>query len=332
MEPKGPMMIQEIRSSTAGEQVWGKFLILELQRRRTRDGKLVVNLKLGDQTGSIDGVIWEGEQVTEEYSAGKVVGVVGDAGQYNNKPQLILRRYKLVDEAQGDYLPAAQVDVEQMMRRLEERIASLQDRYMKRLAEDIFTAERKQLFQQMPGGRTIHHGYRGGLLEHTLSVVQLCELLSQHYPKINRDLLVTGALLHDIGKLEEYKMVLTPEYTAAGRLLGHIAMGAELVGGTIEAIKADMGFPTELSWMIRHMILSHHGALEFGSPVLPQFPEAFALHLADNLDAKLFVFFQRAEDDAGDDPYFSGYDGIFHQQFFKYRYPGEEGDSGDTPQ
>ena len=149
---------------------------------------------------------------------------------------------------------------------------------------------------------------------------QLAVAVAQHYPGLNADLLVTGALLHDIGKLREYQLKVVPEFTPEGKLLGHIVMGAQMVAEKIQELRAEgVDFPEELDWMLEHMILSHHGEREYGAPVLPMCPEALALHMIDNLDAKLFVFLDRSTREEGEDPYFSNYDPIFQQQFFKYR-------------
>jgi 3'-5' exoribonuclease len=141
------------------------------------------------------------------------------------------------------------------------------------------------------------------------------------YSGLNRDLLVVGAILHDIGKIAEYKIKITPEYTAEGRMIGHIVMGAETVSNGINSLRlSGQEFPTELEWMLKHMILSHHGMLEYGSPVKPLFPEALLLHMMDNLDAKMFIFNSKIAEDEGGDEYFTNYDGFFDQHFFKYRY------------
>jgi 3'-5' exoribonuclease len=313
--------IQEVRASLTGTPVEGNFLLLEKQPRRTKEGKLILNLKLGDKTGTVEGVIWDGDKAPETLAVGQVIKVLrGDVGQYNQKPQLIVRDYEITAAAPEDYLLQTEIDVEHMAAQFDALIASVRDRYMRLLLEAIFTPERKQQFKIIPGGRVIHHGYRGGLLEHSLSVAQLCEDIARRYPALNRDLLLTGALLHDVGKLEEYALNLTVEYTIPGKLLGHISMGEELVGRTIARLEEEITpFPQELVWMLKHLLLSHHGMLEYGSPVLPQFPEALALHMADNLDAKIHAFFQRMEADGGDH-YFSAYDTLFRQQFFRFRY------------
>jgi 3'-5' exoribonuclease len=316
--------IQAIRSGAIGEPVEGTFLILDWQKRRTKDSKLIVNLKLGDRTGTVDGVIWDGEVVPETFSAGKVVNATGHIGSYHGKPQMILRKYQLADASAEDYLAQPEADADQLAAVFEQLAASVRDPHMQRLLEAVFTPERKAQFMEAPGGRVVHHGYRKGLLEHSVSVAQLCEGISAHYPELNRDLLLTGALLHDVGKTEEYTVSLLPEYTPPGRLLGHIALGAEMIGKTIAVLEMTAPFPQELAWMLKHMILSHHGALEYGSPVAPQFPEAIALHMADNLDAKLFAAFRRVTEGNQDSPYFSSYDVIYRQYFFKYRYHTEE--------
>jgi 3'-5' exoribonuclease len=156
-------------------------------------------------------------------------------------------------------------------------------------------------------------------------VANLSLQLGTAYPWLNTDLLITGALLHDIGKLDEYRVKVVTEYTVEGKLLGHIMMGVERIGNAIAAVRSQgQDFPQELEWMIKHMILSHHGTTEFGSPVVPMFPEAFVLHMMDNLDAKMFVFNQKIKDTDDGDEFFSNYDSFFQQQFFKYRFTSSE--------
>ena len=320
LEQKGPVTIAQVKQKMTGEQIWGKYLILELSRRKTKDGHEIINLKLGDRTGDIEGMIWDGKQVGPEFEIGRVIGVVGDRGVYNNRPQMLVRRYKLVEEDAELYLAAPPVDISALAERLEGVIASVQDENLQRLLQAIFTPERKIAFQKAPGGRKIHHGYSGGLLEHSLSVAAMCELIASHYTWLNRDLLVSSALLHDVGKIEEYEIRLTPQYTIAGKLIGHIVMGTELLAKTVRELRESGDFPENLSLMLQHILLSHHGTHEWGSPIIPVIPEAFALHLADNLDAKLFIFQNRIQED-NEDPFFSNYDVYFQQQFFKYRYP-----------
>jgi len=149
--------------------------------------------------------------------------------------------------------------------------------------------------------------------------------MAASYPHLNKDLLLFGALVHDIGKIVEYKNGAIPQYTMEGKLLGHIVIGSEFAGQQIGRLRAEgVNFPERLEWMIKHMILSHHGSMEFGSPVIPLFPEAFVLHVADNLDAKMYIFKNKIQENDGDEEFFTNYDNFFAQQFFTYRYAAED--------
>ena len=314
------MTVADIKSHRPGEQAGGKFVIMDLQKRHTKDGKEICNLRLGDRTGDIESVIWDGALVTPEYEIGKLIGAMGDIGHYNNRPQFIVRRFKILQEDVTPYLPGPSETIEKLKQRFHELCQTVQDERLSALLKKVFTPEVEEIFFTMPGGRKIHHGYRGGLLEHSVSMAELSVLVAEHYPKLNKDVLLTGTLLHDIGKIKEYEVKVIAQFTPPGKLLGHIVMGTRMVAEKIQELREEgMDFPEELDWMIQHMLLSHHGEMEYGSPVVPMCPEAYALHMIDNLDAKMFVFLERAESADGDDPYFSSYDPIFQQQFFKYR-------------
>lgn len=192
---------------------------------------------------------------------------------------------------------------------------------MRQLLQQIFQGELRETFLKAPAAKRVHHNYMGGLLEHSVTVARLCRHIGQVYPVLNQDLLLTGALLHDLGKIAEYKMKVIPEYTVSGRMLGHIVLGHEMLTEQINKMREETGyFPEDLEIMLKHLVLSHHGSLEYASPVIPLFPEALVLHMMDNLDAKVFVFFNRINETEGDDPDFTPYDSLFAQQFFKHRY------------
>lgn len=317
---KEALTIAEIRNHSTGDQVWGKFILMEVSHRRTKDGKEICNMRFGDKSGDIEAIVWDGTTVGEEFEEGKLVGVVANVGNYNNKPQLIVHRFKILDEDLEPYIPGPPDGIENLKERFWRIMESVKDERLLELLKRIFTADVTDLFFIMPGGRRIHHGYRGGLLEHSVSMAEMANMVARHYTKLNRDLLVTGALLHDIGKITEYEFKAMAAFTPPGKLMGHIVMGSRMVAEKIEEMRSiGIDFPQELDWMVQHILLSHHGELNFGSPVVPMCPEAFALHMIDNLDAKLFVFFSKIEDGEGEDPYFTSYDTFFQQQFFKYR-------------
>ncbi|MDD2585142.1 MAG: HD domain-containing protein [Syntrophomonadaceae bacterium] len=321
MTKKGPYEVKEIKTLAVGQQIWGKFLILECNSRKTKDGKEITNLRIGDSTGEVDVVVWESCNVSGKMESGALIGLLGDLGTYNNRLQITAKRVKTLDEDPIPYLKAPLVDTSSLLSEFEELITSISDPYLKELLERLFNPQMKDLFYKAPAARKIHHNYHGGLLEHTLTVARLCNMAAKIYPDINRDLLITGAILHDIGKIKEYYIKVTPEYTTAGRMMGHIVLGTEILSAEIVKMRLDnISFPEELEMMLKHMVLSHHGNLEYGSPVIPLFPEALLLHVADNLDAKMFVFFDKISEDAEGGELFTPYDAFFGQQYFKYRY------------
>lgn len=306
-------------------QIWGKYLVLEKVQRKTKDGKDIINLRIGDSSGEMDVVIWDNCNVSGEIHNGSVVGLLGDLGLYNNRLQITAKRIKVLQEDIAPYLKGPDINVEILAKELEEVLHSVSDPYINKLLLNIFTPDVKEAFIKAPAAKKIHHNYPGGLLEHTLQVVKLCSYAAKLYPMLNRDLLVAGALIHDIGKVKEYAIKAIPEYTVAGRMVGHIVLGHEMVDDAIKNIRQEGSlFPENLEMMIKHMILSHHGYLEYGSPVKPLFPEALLLHTADNLDAKMFVFINRIKEDETEEDLFTAYDSFFEQHFFKYRYEGEE--------
>jgi 3'-5' exoribonuclease len=330
LDKKGPFTIKELKSLSTGTQFWGKFLILEKTQRKIKDGRDIINLKLGDATGEIDAVVWDNCKVTGEIESGVVIGLLADLGLYNNRLQVTARRIKILEDDPFAYVKRPDIDAETMTANFTGVLNSVADPHLQGLLRRIFSPQVQNIFFKAPAAKRIHHNYSGGLLEHTLTVAQLCTRIAENYPELNRDLLVTGALLHDIGKLKEYEMKVVPEYSVEGRLLGHIVMGSELITSQINAMRADgLPFPDKLEWMLKHMILSHHGSLEFGSPVLPLFPEAFVLYMMDNLDAKLFVFRDKINENSGDDEFFTNYDSFFGQNFFTYRYQGDQEGEGE---
>ncbi|HRY12994.1 MAG TPA: HD domain-containing protein [Syntrophomonadaceae bacterium] len=329
MERKGPLMVKELKAMSPGQQVFGKYLLLARLYRKTKDGKDMYNIKLGDSTGDIDGVVWENCQIIGDFQEGAVLGLLGDIGSFNGKIQVTVKRVKVLDEDPVPYLPGPAISQAKLRKGLIDYIDSIKDIYLHSLLKRIFTPEQMDSFCKSSAAKSIHHNYSGGLLEHTIEVVDLCVRALDVFPAMNRDLVVTGALLHDIGKILELDIKVVPQYTVQGRLIGHITLGVEMVSREIRELRAEgVGFPFELEWMLEHMILSHHGNLEFGSPVVPMFPEALLLHAMDNLGAKMFIFTSKREEPGGESELFTNYDSFFGQHFFKFSYkgPSEEED------
>lgn len=321
MENKGPYTVKELNGVGPGRQVWGQFLVVESSQRRTRDGKEYYRLKLGDGSGDIDAMAWDNCVISGDLKSGAVVGILGDTGNYNGRLQLTVKRLKVLDEDPGQYMKKPEIDLESLVRQMDGFINQIGDECLQELVARIISGPTREAFIKSTAAKKIHHNYQGGLLEHTVTVASLCLQAAQFYPYLNRDLAVSGALLHDIGKIKEFELAGTFKYSTPGRLIGHIVMGSEMVDQAIKAMRAEgRAFPDELEWMIKHMMLSHHGALEFGSPVVPMFPEAGLLHFMDKLDSQMFIFRSKLDENEGEEKNFTAYDGFHQQYFFQYRY------------
>jgi 3'-5' exoribonuclease len=321
LEHKGPFLIKEIKGMNPGQQVFGKFLLIDKIYRKTKDGKDMYNIKLGDSSGDLDGVVWENCPIAGNFAIGSVVGLLGDVSSFNGKTQLTAKRIKVLDEDPALYLPGPLVSLNDLRDRFNKHLESIKDVFLKELLRRIFGSDFRNSFYRASAAKTIHHNYSGGLLEHTIEVADLCCQAAMVFPYVNRDLVVSGALLHDIGKLTELDFKVVPQYSVEGRLVGHIVLGAEKVSSEIKAMRLEgVNFPNELEWMLKHMLLSHHGSLEFGSPVIPLFPEALLLHMMDNLDAKMYVFFNKLNEAGSENEFFTNYDSFFAQHFYRFRY------------
>ena len=273
-----------------GERINEIYLCKQKQTAVTKAGKPYESLVLQDKTGTLDAKIWDpSSQGIEECDALDYVNVMGDVISFQGTLQLNVKRLRKVSESEydpKDYLPVSEYNVEEMYRELQGYVRSLTNPYLKKLAGGLFLedADFAKRFQFHSAAKSVHHGFVRVLVEHTLSVTKLCDFFAERYPILNRDLLITAALFHDIGKMEELSAFPANDYTDEGQLLGHIAMGMEIVGMRIRAID---GFPRKLANELKHCILAHHGELEYGSPKKPAIPEAVALNFADNLDAKM---------------------------------------------
>jgi 3'-5' exoribonuclease len=268
------------------------YLCKYKQSALTKSGKPYDNVILQDKTGTIDAKIWDpGSVGIEEFEALDYVAVTGDVTSFQGNLQMSIKRLRKVAEGEydpKDYLPVSSRDVDEMYAELLGIIETVQNPYLSRLLHNFFGDEAfAARFKFHSAAKSVHHGFVGGLLEHTLSVTKNCDYFSQNYPFLNRDLLLTAAMFHDVGKLRELSVFPENDYTDEGQLLGHIMIGAEWVGEEIRKID---GFPVVLANELKHCILAHHGELEFGSPKKPALVEALALSFADNVDAKMETF------------------------------------------
>lgn len=273
-----------------GDAVRGIYLCKHKSSAVTKNGKPYDNVILQDKTGTIDGKIWDPNSMgISEFDALDYIDIRGEVTSFNGALQLNIKGVRVAEEGEyipADYLPCSTKDIEVMYQELVGIINTVKNVYLNSLLKAFFVddAEFIKEFKKHSAAKTIHHSFMGGLLEHTLSVAKLCEFYAKVYPVLNHDLVVTAAILHDIGKVNELSSFPQNDYTDQGQLLGHIVIGYEMVGKKIEKID---GFPEKLAREVKHCILAHHGELEYGSPKKPALAEAFAINLADNTDAKL---------------------------------------------
>lgn len=278
-----------IDSLREGMRISEVYLCKAKQIALTKAGKEYGSLVLQDKTGTVDAKIWDlGSPGIGNFEAMDYVCVDADVTMFMGSNQLNIKRIRKADEGEyvpADYLPVSEKDIGKMYAKLLAVIDSMQNTHLRRLAESFFKEEAfAKAFQFHSAAKSVHHGFVGGLLEHTLSVVNLCCYFAEAYPMLNRDLLLTAAMFHDIGKLKELSVFPENDYTDDGQLLGHIMIGTEMVSDRIRTMP---GFPARLASELKHCILAHHGELEYGSPKKPALLEALALNFADNADAKL---------------------------------------------
>ena len=275
-----------------GDMVSEVFLCKTKTSGTSKFGKTYYSLSLQDKTGMIDGKVWELNNAIGHFEAMDYIMVKGKVTNFQGNNQLNIEMIRKADEGEyqiSDYMPSTKKDIDEMYDELLAMIQRVQNPYLKELAMKVFVEDKEfaKKFKIHSAAKSVHHGYIGGLLEHSVSVAKLCEQYAVLYPQLNRDLLVTTALFHDIGKAEELSAFPENDYTDEGQLVGHIVMGTIKLSKLMDEIQ---GFPAKLANEVKHCILSHHGELEFGSPKKPALAEALALSQADNLDAKMETF------------------------------------------
>jgi 3'-5' exoribonuclease len=279
-----------IEQLNEGDRLSDIYLCKHRQSAVTKNGKNYENVILQDKTGTIDAKIWDPNSGgIEDFDSLDYVYVYGDVSVFNGSLQVSIKRISKRGEGEynpADYLPVSKYDIEEMYQELLTYIQSLSNEYLKKLANKFFVEDEKFIasFKKSSAAKAVHHGFVGGLLEHTLSVTRLCEYYTKAYPLLNRDLLLTAAIFHDMGKIKELSLFPENDYTDEGQLLGHIVMGSEMISDKAKEID---GFPQKLLGELKHCILAHHGKLEYGSPKVPALMEAVALNFADNTDAKM---------------------------------------------
>ncbi len=282
-----------IKDLKTGDRIADIYMCKHKLAATTKNGKEYFSVILQDKTGTIDAKIWDpNSDGIDEFDAPDCIDVFGEVTSFNGALQVNIKRARKCREGEFDlsnYLPVSAKDNDAMYKELLGIIDSIQNKYLKALLLEFFEKDTDfiALFRKSSAAKTVHHGFIGGLLEHTLSVTKLCDYLAHSYPMLKRDLLLTAAICHDIGKTRELSLFPINDYTDEGQFLGHIVMGCEMVG---EKAKLIEGFPELLKQELQHCIVAHHGEFEYGSPKKPAIMEAVALNLADNTDAKMETF------------------------------------------
>jgi len=269
--------------------ITSSFVVASKQVKAKKNGEPYLALVLADRTGQIEAKMWDNvEEFIAVFEQDDFLKVKGLVNKYKNRFQLTihkLRRMNEVDIDFTDYLPKTTKDIGELWRTLTEFVATFQNPHLKSLVELFMAdAEIAERYRNAPAAKTLHHAYIGGLLDHVVSLFRSCDLICRNYPQVNRDLLLTGAFLHDIGKIQELTYNRAFTYTTRGQLLGHMIIELEMLQAKLPAIP---DFPVQLKTLLEHMIISHHGQYDFGSPKLPMFPEALMLHYLDDLDSKM---------------------------------------------
>ena len=282
-----------IKEYKDGDRMLGIYLCKHKVSAVTKNGKPYDSLILQDKTGTVDAKVWDPNHAgIAEFDSLDYIEVHGDITCFQGALQVNVKRVRKCQESEfdpADYLPVSKYNIEDMYAELLVYIDKVKNPFLNELLQDFFVADQDfiKMFKKSSAAKTVHHGFVGGLLQHTLSVVRLCEFYCQAYPKLNRDLLISAAICHDMGKVKELSLFPQNDYTEEGQFLGHIVIGTEMVS---ERIRKIPGFPVLLASELKHCILAHHGEYEFGSPKKPAIMEALALNFADNTDAKLETF------------------------------------------
>ncbi|MHB9030862.1 MAG: 3'-5' exoribonuclease YhaM family protein [Candidatus Latescibacterota bacterium] len=303
------------------------FYALKRCDLKENDGSFRLEIELADRSGFLPGVIWDdAKQLKEVIARGDVVKVKGRLGSYRDRPQVRVDKIRRANEGEYDsdaFIPSTESDVEALAGKVSNLIQGFTHPMLRQLGQLIFgDAQFMCDYKKAPGGSNWHHGCRGGLIEHSASVAEICDFIASRNYGLNRDLLVLAALLHDVGKIKEYSATTMIDFTDEGRLEGHIVIGERFVRAMCERIE---NFPPRLKMLLSHLMLSHHGHREFSSPVEPMIPEAFALYYADELDAKLDAMKRIMRECAGEGKSWSEYNRILG----RYLFAGDRNGSGE---
>lgn len=320
------MKRQFIGELTEREAVDEIYLVSEKQLRANKNGNLYLKLRLSDRTGSSVAMLWNATEATNNLvDNGDYARVQGAAQVYNGAIQLILTRVERADlreVVESDFVTLGSGQVDEYAQKLTSMLRNMQDVHLRSLADCFLMDEGfMSRFAAAPAGVKNHHAYKGGLLQHVVSLMELCKVVAPRYPELHGDLLLMGAFLHDMGKTVELSYERDLGYTDEGQLLGHVVIAIGMLEEKLKACEKliDEPFPAELGLRLKHMILSHHGEYEYGSPKLPMTLEAIALHYLDNLDAKIFSVGQIMRDDPNKDSSWTPYQPSLSRMLFKGR-------------
>ncbi|MGD0201809.1 MAG: HD domain-containing protein [Bryobacteraceae bacterium] len=295
------------------------FLVHAKEIRQKKTGEPYLSLVLGDRTGELDAKMWDNvAEVMDTFARDDFVRVKGLLQIYNNRPQLIIHKLQRLDDAAvdpTDFFPASRRNPQEMLEELRQVVRSVENPHLRALLE-LFLSDEEivRRYVRAPAAKFIHHAYLGGLIEHVLSVCGLCRLAAGHFPGVDLDLLLAGAILHDIGKIHELTYERGFGYTSEGQLLGHIFIGVRMIEEKLAQLP---DFPPRLRTLVQHLVVSHHGSLQFGSPKVPLFPEALLLHYLDDLDSKMECMRALVEQDRQVEGHWTGYNSALERVVLK---------------
>jgi 3'-5' exoribonuclease len=312
------MKTQYVNAIRSGQRVDDLFVLSRKNLAQKRDGSNYLTLALTDKTGSIKGVVWDNvDRIAAAVNSGDFVRASGTISEYRGDLQFVVRELALCpagDVDPNDFMPATRHDIDRMFDQLVNLTASMQNQHLRALMEAFWNdADIARAFRTAPAAKKMHHAFVGGLLEHTLSMAVLADKVAGHYRDVDRDLLITGVMLHDIGKIEEFDYQTRIDYSDEGRLISHIVIAVRMVEEKIAQLK---DFPRELAMLVKHMIVSHHGERQFGSPEPPKTLEAVLLHTIDEMDSKVNAIREFMAADTADG-HWTGYHRLLERHFYK---------------
>jgi len=311
-----------------GDAVEHFLMIRKIEVRNTKAGKEFLSLELGDKSGNINTNVWNDingfKKISTDGNVGDIIKVSGSIDEFQGAPQIKIKSIRLTETSDGirtqDFLPKSDRDPEEMEKELFNRIKQVSNTFLSKLLTNVFADERLEKFKLAPAGKSWHHGYIHGLIEHTLEMIKICDLMCEFHPEMNRDLLIAGAILHDFGKTEELKYESAFEYGDKGKLIGHIVICALMIE---EEAKKISGFPKELKNLLIHLVLSHQGKLEYASPVVPKTVEAIALYHADELSAKVNAYIGVLKSNIASDSKWTKFIHLAQTDIYRHEYSNE---------